>query len=460
MSLRPMSQPASFSASQPEGFSLEESAALVTMATPRLTKYVTQTPTEPQLEFLLDSSREVLYGGAAGGGKSSALLMAALQYVDVPGYSAIIFRRTYADLSKPGALMDRSREWLSNTDAVFNEQKHMWRFPSGATLSFGHLDTERDKYDYQGAEFQFIGWDELTQFKESQYRYLYSRRRRLKKQPVPLRMRATSNPGGEGHDWVHRRFFTETKPGRAFIPAKLEDNPHLDIASYEESLAELDPVTRRQLRHGDWSAREAGEYFKREWFNVLGHAPLASGRRRVRYWDFAATEASKKSGDPDWCVGTLQSERAGEYVIEDVVRFRKAPAATEAEVVRVAELDGVGVEQHFEQEPGASSKILIAHLQRSVLKGHAVYGHTSSKDKVTRSKPFSAACEQGRVSLVRADWNSGWLDRLEAFPTKGVKDDEVDSASGGFNELHKRGPGVPIPPLRPAVRTGLSGMEM
>ena len=71
---------------------------------------------------------EAFYGGAAGGGKSIALLMAALQYVDVPGYAAIIFRRSYADLSLPGALMDRAHEWLGSTDAVWHEQIKTWVF--------------------------------------------------------------------------------------------------------------------------------------------------------------------------------------------------------------------------------------------------------------------------------------------------------------------------------------------
>ncbi len=416
-----------------------------------------QSPTVPQLAFLLADAKEILYGGSAGGGKSSALLMAALQYVDIPGYSAIIFRRTYADLSKPGALMDRSREWLSGTDAVWNEQKHMWRFPSGATLSFGHLETEKDKYDYQGAEFSAILFDELTQFKETQYRYLFSRLRRLKGSDVPLRMRASSNPGGEGHEWVHRRFFGDKEPGRVFIPAKLEDNPHLDRVSYEESLAELDPVTRRQLRHGDWTVREAGEYFKREWLKMVTEPPRCT--RVVRYWDMAATEA-KAGKDPDWTVGVKMGavERGG-YVVLDVRRFRKGPAATEQEVGDTTKADGLGVEQHFEQEPGSSGKAQVDHFQRNVCKGFATYAHKVTGDKTTRAKPFSAACEQGRVQVLAGPWYSAWMDVLEAFP-EGSHDDDVDGSSGAYNALHASGEAYVPKPLTPSVRRGLAGSEM
>jgi hypothetical protein len=115
-----------------------------------------QSPTERQALFLgVNDVREVFYGGAAGGGKSSCLLMAALEHVNTAGYSALLLRRTYADLSKPGALMDRAAGWLRNTEAKWNEQKKQWTFPSGATLTFGYLDTENDKYQFQGAEFQF-----------------------------------------------------------------------------------------------------------------------------------------------------------------------------------------------------------------------------------------------------------------------------------------------------------------
>jgi len=75
-------------------------------------KYIPQKPTRKQAIFLVQDEKEGLFGGQAGGGKSSTILMAALQYVSEPNYSALILRRSYADLSLPGAIMDRANEWL------------------------------------------------------------------------------------------------------------------------------------------------------------------------------------------------------------------------------------------------------------------------------------------------------------------------------------------------------------
>lgn len=190
--------------------------------------------------------------------------MAALQYVDVPGYAALLLRRTFADLALPGALMDRADLWLRGTAAKWNGIEHAWTFPSGATLTFGYLESENSKYRYQSAEFQFVGFDELTQFTESQYTYLFSRLRRLAGSEVPIRMRAASNPGGVGHEWVKQRFITTKQDGtRVFIPAKLRENPHVDQDAYLAALEKLDDVTRAQLLEGNWDVTPAGSYFSR-----------------------------------------------------------------------------------------------------------------------------------------------------------------------------------------------------
>lgn len=394
--------------------------------------WIPYTPSAKQAVFLALPTLEAMYGGAAGPGKSWALLMAALQYVTVPGYSALLLRRAYTDLAKAGALMPTSHEWLGGTKAVWNEQVHRWTFPSGATLEFGYLQTANDIYQYQSAQYQFVGFDELTQFEESQYRYLFSRLRRKEGLDVPLRMRAASNPGGRGHDWVKRRFLEEGRQyGRVFLPATLEDNPYLDKAAYVLSLAELDPITRRQLLDGDWTARHGGSMFQREWFEVVEEAP--SRCSLVRYWDLAATQ-QRPGADPDFTAGAKVGLYDGVWYIADMRRLRERPGTVEAIVKQTATLDGRPVEICMEQEPGASGVNTIDHYARKVLVGYTFHGMRATGSKAERARPFSAAAQAGNVKLVRGPWIGAFLDEVESFPD-GAHDDQIDSVSGAFNKL-------------------------
>lgn len=203
--------------------------------------------------------------------------MAALQYVDIPNYSALILRRTYADLALPGAIMDRAGEWLRPSAARWREKDKQWIFPSGARLTFGYLEAEVDKFRYQGSEYQTICFDELTQFSETQYTYLMSRLRRLNDMQVPIRTRAASNPGGAGHDWVKARFYDPaTRGDRVFVPAKLDDNPSLDKAEYIKTLDRLDDLTRRQLRDGEWIRSSGGLIYPLTEHNLVQAAPVGN----------------------------------------------------------------------------------------------------------------------------------------------------------------------------------------
>jgi len=388
-------------------------------------------PTPRQLEFLLLPHLEAFYGGAAGGGKSYALLMAALQYVQVSGYQALILRRTYSDLALPGALMDVAREWLQGR-AKWDGQEHTWTFPSGSTLTFGYLEHEKDKYRYRSSQFHFVAFDELTQFTESQYRYLFSRLRRRSDSRLPLRVRAASNPGDIGHGWVRQRFLVEgEKHGRAYVPALLDDNPHLDAESYVRSLAQLDPVERQRLLEGDWNVYEGGQKFRREWFRIVDDWPREA--QRVRFWDLAASKP-RPGSDPDWTAGALVAYRRGQYWVIDVRRARATPAGVEALLRQTAELDGRDVPVWIEQEGGASGVAYLDHLQREVLAGFACRGRRPGANKVSRADIVSSAAEAGNVCLVRGDWIGDYLDELEQFPG-GAHDDQVDATSGAFAVL-------------------------
>lgn len=224
-----------------------------------------------QRQFLLYTDMfEVLYGGSAGGGKSYATLMAASQFVDVPGYSALLLRESFPALSKAGAWMSIAQEWWGKTGAKWNERDHRWRFPSGATIEFGYLDSDKAVFQYDGPSFQFIAIDELTLHTEKRYRFMFKPLRKPVNGPlakVPLRMRAATNPGGIGHDFVKKRWALGNSPKEnrhptaLFVPAKLSDNKNLDVEGYKKSsLAELDEITRQQKEFGNWDAVPGGRF--------------------------------------------------------------------------------------------------------------------------------------------------------------------------------------------------------
>lgn len=463
----------------------EERMALIRKARPRIVEpYTKHIPHPAQQVFLSLQNREAMYGGAAGGGKSDALLMAALQYVDVPGYSALILRRTWPDLNAPGAILDRTRTWLSNTDAHQKDGGRIWEFPGGGRIQFGYMQHDKDKYKFQSAEYQFIGFDELTHFEEGLYTYMFSRNRRpeiscmncstsvrrykdktgsvywkhstqwgrkkcnkvypdpatleqyapseqdgLTLFDVPLRMRSATNPGGVGHLWVRERFIdARTKIDSAvFVPARLTDNPSLDQESYRESLSHLLPIDRERLLNGDWDVQEEGDYFARHLFNPVAVAPARG--QVCRFWDMAATV------NGDWTVGgLLKHTQEGRWVIEDIQRFRGHPHEVEQRIYQTAMLDGTRVPIRMEQEPGSAGVNNISHYRRNILAGFNFDGVRSTGDKETRAYPFASAVQAGNVDIVVGDWNRDFLDEAALFPN-GQNDDQIDAVSGAMGVL-------------------------
>ncbi len=161
----------------------------------------------------------------------------------------------------------------------YSGQDHCWTFPSGAKIEFGHLQYEDSIHDYAGPAFHRIAFDELTQFSENQYTFLFSRIRKKVGFPIVCGMRAASNPGGRGHFWVRSRFVTQEamdmiqslgthdpspegaiyykSPNCAFVPSRVADNPVLDVDEYVARLREkLSPVLAAQIAAGDWRVSE------------------------------------------------------------------------------------------------------------------------------------------------------------------------------------------------------------
>lgn len=300
-------------------------------------EYIPHKPTPKQTAALMLSEiKELLYGGALGGGKSDFLAYEALRYCDIPDFTAIIFRKQLTDLKQPKALIPRVATWLEPHRQAgkcrYIKDEHKWEFKTvypgtdipgpPAMLQWGYIGDAGIHERYQSAEYQLVCFDELGQWNNA-YDWLFMGSRiratvcpihkkdndnnpiwddnchicRAKRQ-IPLRRRAAMNPGPA---WVKKRYmivpdpkmyktrqqaliaiqegekirWVGIHPYRKFIPANLDDNPHLDSKEYSELLAEMSPEERSRLEDGNWEARKNSR-FKRKWIadryvNVYGH---------------------------------------------------------------------------------------------------------------------------------------------------------------------------------------------
>jgi hypothetical protein len=238
------------------------------------------TPFPKQQQFHGSPAKYRLFGGAAGPGKSKALLMEAiLQADDHPGANTLLLRRTFSELEQSLLLYFR-RDVPRELYKSFNDSKHVVTWHNGSTTRFGYCLAENDVYQYQGAEFLFIGIDELTLFTLRQWQFLTSRNRC----PVPGAfpcMAAATNPGNIGHAWVKALWIDkQSAPGMEnpgeydpadydFIPARVTDNPiYAADENYLKTLRALPSHLKRAFLDGDWDVF-AGQYFDK--FDTTRH---------------------------------------------------------------------------------------------------------------------------------------------------------------------------------------------
>ncbi len=300
------------------------------------------TPQEgPQHQFLNSSADIVIYGGAAGGGKTYALLIECLRHRNVPGFSAVVFRRNSTQVRNPGGLWDTSCELFPYVNGTPKESTLEWDFRGKGKVKFAHLEHDKTRFDWQGAQISLIGFDELTHFSWAQFVYMLSRNRSTC--GVKPYIRATTNPDSDS--WVRqfiswwiddysgypiparsgktRWFFIQNDEtiwgaSRAeliekdpnclpksvsFVASTVHDNKILleKDPGYLANLKALPRFEREQLLMGNWNVRPtAGMFFQRSFFEVVKAIPKG-GTKVVRYWDRAATKKTE-TNDPDYTV--------------------------------------------------------------------------------------------------------------------------------------------------------------
>jgi phage terminase large subunit len=250
-------------------------------------------PFPRQSEFHRSTAKYRLFGGAAGPGKTKALLWETIrQATNDPGVDTLLLRRTFPEL-ETSILNYFRRDVPRDLYRSYNDSKHVVTWHNGSTTRFGYCAGENDVYQYQGAEFLFIGIDELTHFTLRQWQFLTSRNRCPAKNTFP-NMAGATNPGNIGHAWV-KALWVEKRPAPgmehpeeydarefAFIRATLRDNPvYANDESYAKTLRALPRHLRQAFLEGDWDVF-AGQYF--DSFDTARHVFPAQSVRIEPWW--------------------------------------------------------------------------------------------------------------------------------------------------------------------------------
>ena len=427
---------------------------------------------QPRQEVFLSSSADVvIYGGAAGGGKTWGLLLEPLRHINNNDFGAVIFRRTIPEITHEGALWDESKKIYPLLDGKPNDNDKQFKFPSGSKVTFSHMQREDDKLSWKSAQIPLIEFDQLETFTASQFFYMFSRNRSMC--GVKPYIRATANPepgwladflswwiGDDGFAipersgvirWLVREndqnYWSDDKESLqlehpkstpksvTFILSTVYDNQILldNDPGYLANLQALDNIERQRLlgdgkRGGNWKIKpSAGKVFNKAWFEIVDAVPV--GGKEARFWDLAATE--KKTADyTASCKGRLVN---GIVYIIDATNDQIDPAKTDTQMKNFATQDGKQVIIRFEQEGGASGKRDSRHIV-TMLAGYDVRGIPPQGDKITRAKPLAAQALAGNVKLLRGAWNDRWLNHMHGQPDLD-HDDEMDAASGMYNEL-------------------------
>lgn len=398
-----------------------------------------------------------------GSSKSYIGLMRHLRWVEDPEYRGFCVRKNSTTLMKSAGLFEDAlylyRQVYPNVIPKYKDQKIV--FPSGATVSFSHYESDKDSEKWRGIQSSNFMYDESTDAEEHHIWFLISRLRTRAKMTPGIWLTCNPSPDHwlrkwvdfwlypEGHPkfgmpdpekqglerWIIRQngemMWGETKEeliyryGKPELPldhkdqikpmsitclfGTVYDNPPLieSQPQYLSNLENLPDVEKRRNLWGDWEARiSESTYFQRGWCEeITGYDP-SEFVKVVRAYDFASTLKSDANNSPDYTVGTLMGKtKSGDYVVLDVKRTR----------IRFGDWEQFILENWTEDkknfrdimtliplDPGVGAQMSTSLLCRSLAeKGVMTEKMRASGKKLDRFRSFSSMCQNGGVKFLK-----------------------------------------------------------
>ncbi|MDF2563690.1 MAG: hypothetical protein K0Q53_85 [Massilibacillus sp.] len=433
----------------------------------------------PQTAFLNSQADITIFGGAAGGGKTYALLLRSMLNINVKGFTATIFRRNSTQIMNEGGLWSDALKLMPLKGAIpVVSPKPTMKFPSGARITFQHLQLDNTVYDFQGAAIALIAFDEMTHFTKAQIMYMLSRNRSVC--GVVPKVIGTCNPDpnsfvaeliewyidddgfpvkeksgilryflviddefkwGDSREELSIKYNTDPKLIKSFtfIASSIFDNKILleQNPEYLANLNALNTVEKGRLLYGNWRVKEsAGMYLPKAKIEIVNQIP-GKIRKFCRAYDLAATIPTPSRPSPDATAGPLMGKLDdGRYIILDLLHGRWTSNDVKKKVLETAKFDKNKfnrVINFIPQDPGAAGKSVRDDFIK-LLSGYIVRSRRMTGDKVTRCLPLSSQWQAGNILMLAGDWNEILLNECDSFP-EGKHDDIVDGLSDCFEEL-------------------------
>ena len=264
---------------------------------------------QERAHILVGKTDWLLYGGAAGGGKSELLAYHAHELsVKYPGHRTLLIRTALPELRRSLIIRSQVRYAQLDVNAQLRSIDNVkaWWYDNGSIIEYGYCSRDEDVGQFMSAEYDFIGFDEATQFTPYQMLMISGRLRTSRKMSslgVRTHVMFATNPGDKGHTFLYKMLVQPTANGKyavvydvregfenpdvvhrvelpddnaelakvdiphdpndhlvvAFVPSTVDDNPHID-PTYRKHLSMLPETERKQKLLGDWDTF-TGQYF-------------------------------------------------------------------------------------------------------------------------------------------------------------------------------------------------------
>ena len=422
----------------------------------------------PQSVFLQTEADIAIFGGAAGGGKTYALLLEGARLFPYEEVNGVIFRRKHSELNRPGAIWLESKKIYPALGIKPNQTLSHYYFNKNSYLKFAGIQHEEDVYSWHGVQLDFIGLDEVTDFSENQFWYIFGRLRSVSGQIKPY-LRATCNPDQgwlyeflkwwidekTGYPieeragqlrWVYRRddiyYWFDTKESAlkrikelkledehypssvTFIPATLNDNqillernPH-----YFANLSQQSQADRIRLLQGRWFFQPKGKLFKPAQFKHFV-VPLLNPDLIIVTTDTASSTGTAN----DYTCFQAWARKEGKIYLLDAIHGK---FTTQEQLQLLSSF----ILQHKAKYVSIEKAATGFHLLDQIVKttGVLLLPMTRQKDKYTRGYEVQPYLEQGYVYVnPNLPYFSGFMGEIANFSPENknksqIHDDWVD----------------------------------